>query len=530
VGGVDIETMDKNIKYAIDDLFERADLSGISQGALDDIRKGLTEDAWKRVGRGLGGDVPLEKLAMQALDPTIMAQTSKHGYGDTDAWSKFTDAADAAPTAVGRGYANFALGMTGMYSTAAKDLFGIDVGFDPRELKKEEARALETQKAGGELASVAGQTSNVSWMNAFAFEDITKYGEDTKMKDTREELRFQAQHKGLIGKDGQMLVSGFENVDQLLDTLMSVGQQAYVAGGGYAQKGTAVQLGEDAVAALMYKLEAQQKREFLVGSGVYSETDMRNTARREFDAEKKALEVEGQTTLDTERQEEIKEQLQYMEENSEQIIEEKFEEEKAYWNKMQKDNLKEEWDQKKKQSEEIATKLVEAQRRERVEQALMSMLGDISHEELPQNLVDKAMSQGLSSIAEDVTKLGGTYMGSYGMTSWGATQLDITGADTKAKGSKGGIAGEGGEATIKQKEGDQPEEPKPADTADDFIFRPGQDPLQFSSGDTVLGMKSGGPLAQALGGGGRGVTINIYGSQGEIYRTVKRVLKETGTV
>jgi hypothetical protein len=63
---------------------------------------------------------------------------------------------------------------------------------------------------------------------------------------------------------------------------------------------------------------------------------------------------------------------------------------------------------------------------------------------------------------------------------------------------------------------------------DDFVFRPGQRPMSFSSEDTLVGAKSGGPIDNMLGGGGGGgrpITINVYGSQGEIVRTVKRVLE-----
>jgi hypothetical protein len=71
----------------------------------------------------------------------------------------------------------------------------------------------------------------------------------------------------------------------------------------------------------------------------------------------------------------------------------------------------------------------------------------------------------------------------------------------------------------------------------DFISRPGREPLSFSSQDTLIGLKDGGPLAKAALGGssgssgsGKSVTINIYGSQAETYATVKRVLTEIGAV
>lgn len=65
----------------------------------------------------------------------------------------------------------------------------------------------------------------------------------------------------------------------------------------------------------------------------------------------------------------------------------------------------------------------------------------------------------------------------------------------------------------------------------DFMRLPDGKLIGINQNDTILGMRPGGPVDQALngGGGGRGpVTINISGDTGNIYRVVKQVLTDTG--
>jgi len=200
--------------------------------------------------------------------------------------------------------------------------------------------------------------------------------------------------------------------------------------------------------------------------------------------------------------------------------------------------LSEEWKQKKKQAVDIAKEL----NRMEEKQAVYKRLAEMGYDEgeIPAGVmdaIDKAFSEG-----------------SYG--SYGA-QRSL---------ARKGLLSDKGTALVLGK----PE-------AKDFVFRPGQDPLLFSPNDTLVGMKTGGPIEKALLGklegrmskandflsspgkdpllfksGGtlpeakksvepkvpgseaapqkRGVTINIYGSQAEVYKTVKRVLSETGTL
>jgi hypothetical protein len=62
--------------------------------------------------------------------------------------------------------------------------------------------------------------------------------------------------------------------------------------------------------------------------------------------------------------------------------------------------------------------------------------------------------------------------------------------------------------------------------AHDFVSRPGQAAQRFSSNDTLVGLKSGGPLDNALKGGGGSVTININGGDmSQVYRTVRSAIK-----
>lgn len=78
--------------------------------------------------------------------------------------------------------------------------------------------------------------------------------------------------------------------------------------------------------------------------------------------------------------------------------------------------------------------------------------------------------------------------------------------------------------------------------AQDFIARPGQPLMKFSSADSVMGFKPGGAIDQALfgsagtgpGGGGSSVVnnnnfdIHITGDTAAIHRTMKQVFKEAG--
>jgi hypothetical protein len=78
----------------------------------------------------------------------------------------------------------------------------------------------------------------------------------------------------------------------------------------------------------------------------------------------------------------------------------------------------------------------------------------------------------------------------------------------------------------------------PADTnllfedqkANDFVMRPGQKAQRFSSADTLVGLKDGGPLDKAMrgGGGGGNLTININGGDmSRVYQTVRTAIKVT---
>lgn len=62
--------------------------------------------------------------------------------------------------------------------------------------------------------------------------------------------------------------------------------------------------------------------------------------------------------------------------------------------------------------------------------------------------------------------------------------------------------------------------------AHDFVSRPGQAAQRFSPNDTLVGLKSGGPLDNVLKGGGGNVTIHINGGDmGQVYRTVRSAIK-----
>ena len=77
--------------------------------------------------------------------------------------------------------------------------------------------------------------------------------------------------------------------------------------------------------------------------------------------------------------------------------------------------------------------------------------------------------------------------------------------------------------------GAPPPTPVAPGTSGDFIMRPGQSAQRFSSADTVVGMKEGGPLASMGGGGGGNVHVTINGGdQSKVYATVKSALKNSG--
>lgn len=62
--------------------------------------------------------------------------------------------------------------------------------------------------------------------------------------------------------------------------------------------------------------------------------------------------------------------------------------------------------------------------------------------------------------------------------------------------------------------------------AQDFIYRPGSPPMKFSDQDTVVGFKKGGAFDNSKGQ--PNIQFNVYGSQGEIVATIKRVLNQYG--
>jgi hypothetical protein len=70
----------------------------------------------------------------------------------------------------------------------------------------------------------------------------------------------------------------------------------------------------------------------------------------------------------------------------------------------------------------------------------------------------------------------------------------------------------------------------------DFVLRPGSEPFQFSSRDTLIGAKEGGPLLSALenagrGGGGGSVSIKIvHPDRKMVYDTTIKALKDTGLI
>lgn len=71
---------------------------------------------------------------------------------------------------------------------------------------------------------------------------------------------------------------------------------------------------------------------------------------------------------------------------------------------------------------------------------------------------------------------------------------------------------------------------KPQGAGDALILPEGGPPIMTDPADTIMAGKPGGPVAAAMGGGGRSpVSINIYGGDTKkIYDVVMRVLKETG--
>lgn len=297
-----------------------------------------------------------------------------------------------------------------------------------------------------------------------------------------------AQGRGLLSAEGESLVPGMSAQD-IQSSLLGAAQSTYQDFGGATRGDVALFGARSGMNVEASALAAEKERTLALGAAPGdAQAHLQKAAGFEQMAEVGALELE-KSLASPEKAAEIQETIDSM--LSEQGFQTFYAAEQTKFENFQKKQqdglLTEEEKQRKKQAEEIIKGLYENEKKLQTEGLLGAMganselwglqTGSLTHEEA----LAKAKKK-WETLSEDEKK---ELRDRYGV---------VTGS------------------------------------FNDFVRLPDGKLISVNSQDTIVGMKPGGPIDNVLGGrgGGRGVVINIHGSQAEIYNTVKRVLKEVG--